>query len=415
MSFGYPLLTDLINNRLDNHHHFNMAQHFTKQLLPSRASNLGILQLNNPSSLNALTLDMIRSMTSTLQHWQSGSSAIRATLMSGTHYEKNGKSRPPFCAGGDVKTVYLAGSSDDRKLTADFFREEYQLNHLIAAQLPHVAQVSLWDGVVMGGGVGLSIHGKYRVATENTLFAMPECKIGLYPDVGGSWWIPRLKLYQQQQGMVGGIGNYLALTGARLKAEDLLYTGIATHYVKSDQLEELKRALIESTAKEGSPLGDCAASVLMSFHDHSIDVKSAFLSQNRTEIDQAFHGKDRVEDIVATLESMGSESQFAQSTLEALKQMSPTSLKVTLEGLKRGLKLNNVGECLAMEYRIVQTAMKEGSDFYDGIRAALVDKDGEPKWNPARLEDVTDGMVDSFFDDLGDDELQLDGTVGAKL
>ena len=155
-------------------------QSFTTQLLPSLSSKLGILQLNNPSSLNALTLDMIRSMTPTLTAWQQqGGAGVKATLMTGTPYEKNGKVKPAFCAGGDVKAVYLAGiSSNDNNnttttVTADFFREEYQLNHLIATQPPHMPQISIWDGVVMGGGVGLSIHGKYRVATENTVFAMP--------------------------------------------------------------------------------------------------------------------------------------------------------------------------------------------------------------------------------------------------
>ena len=143
----------------------------TTQFLPSIASKLGILQLNNPSSLNALTLEMIRSMTPTLTAWQSA--GVRATLMVGAPYEKNGKPKPAFCAGGDVKAVYIAGIASDKAITADFFREEYQLNHLIATQPPHIPQVSIWDGVVMGGGVGLSVHGKYRVATENTIFAMP--------------------------------------------------------------------------------------------------------------------------------------------------------------------------------------------------------------------------------------------------
>lgn len=339
---------------------------------------------------------MIRSMTATLQQWSN--SGIKATLMDAAPYERNGKMKPAFCAGGDVKAVYLAGKSDDRALTADFFREEYKLNHMIATQ--QVPQVSLWDGVVMGGGVGLSIHGKYRVATENTLFAMPECKIGLFPDVGGSWWIPRLKLYQSQSG-VGGVGNYLALTGARLKAEDLMYTGIATHYVKSNRLEELKQALIESTQDNTSD--DCVASVLMSFHDLTINTEGAFLSKNRKEIDAAFHGKESVEDIVSALQNM--DTPFAQSTLDTLNQMSPTSLKVTLEGLKRASKLNNIGECLAMEYRIVQACMQDGSDFYEGIRAALVDKDGEPKWNPESLEGVTNEVVERYFAELGDDEL----------
>ena len=397
--------------------------HFTTQLLPSQAAKLGILQLNNPSSLNALTLEMIRSMTSTLNTWHAAGDNIRATLMEGAPYEKNGKAKPVFCAGGDVKAVYLAGLSKEDEvktngvnssnLAADFFREEYKLNHLIATQPPHQPQVSIWDGVVMGGGVGLSIHGKYRVATENTIFAMPETKIGLFPDVGGTWWIPRLKLYngRQREGVVGGVGNYLALTGARLKGEDLIYAGIATHFVQSERLDELKQALVESTDNSSLQFADCVAGVLMSFHD-DVDLDSAFLAKNRKDIDYAFDAKDSMEDIVAALEK--SNSKFAQSTLETLKQMSPTSLKVTLEGLKRGASLKGIGDALEMEYRMSQSFMKEGSDFYEGIRAALVDKCGKPKWRLKNLEEVTQEMVEGYFESLGERELCLSGG-NAKL
>lgn len=355
-------------------------------------------------------------MTPVLKQWQK--TGVRATLMIGSPYEKKGKIKPAFCAGGDVKKVYLAGiDKEDNKssLTADFFRDEYQLNHMIATQAPHMPQVSIWDGVVMGGGVGLSVHGKYRVATENTIFAMPETKIGLFPDVGGTWWIPRLKLYNQwKSGLVGGVGNYLALTGSRLTAEDLLYAGIATHYVKSENLDELKSALSESTNSSDDD-GDCVAGVLMSYHDHSIDTESSFLSQNRNDIDYAFDGKESVEEIIVALESMSEDSQFGQSTLKTLRQMSPTSLKVTLEGMKRGAKLSSVGEALKMEYRMSQAFMKEGSDFYEGIRAALVDKCGKPKWSPERLEDVTNDMVNSYFEPLGEKELDLNLIGSAKL
>ncbi|KAL7518519.1 hypothetical protein ACHAWX_003339 [Stephanocyclus meneghinianus] len=268
--------------------------------------------------------------------------------------------------------------------------------------------------------VGRSRHGRRRGIVRSReisrgQFAMPECKIGLFPDVGGSWWIPRLSgLYDGRSsrgGAVGGVGNYLALTGARLMADDLMYAGIATHYVKSERLGELKRALIESTEIDG--VGDCVAGVLMSFHDRSIDVDASFLSRNRDEIDRAFHAKNCVEDIVCALENM--ESPFATSTLPTLRQMSPTSLKVTLEGLKRGSLLNNIGDCLAMEYRIVQAFMKEGSDFYEGIRAALVDKDGKPKWSPSSLEDVSMDIVESYFQNLGDNELCFEEGETSKL
>lgn len=213
------------------------------------------------------------------------------------------------------------------------------------------------------------------------------------------------------------MGNYLALTGARLKADDLIYAGIATHYIKSNHLEELKQCLIAASEVEDSSKlgdsGDCAASVLMSFHD-DVDSDASFLSQNRYDIDYAFDGKDSVEEIFDSLESMGPESKFGTSTLSTLKTLSPTSLKVTLEGLKRGAKAGTIAEALQMEYRIVMHMMKEGSDFYEGIRAALVDKDGNPKWSPANLNDVTEEMVNSYFEELGD-EHNFIGKESAKL
>jgi len=394
-----------------------MAQSsFTTQLLPSLSSKIGILQLNNPASLNALTLDMVRSMSATLRAWQGA--PIRATLLLGTSRDEGAAARPVFCAGGDVKAVYLAGQAGDAALTADFFREEYRLNHQIATQPPHMPQVSVWDGVVMGGGVGVSVHGKYRVATENTVFAMPECNIGFFPDVGATFWMPRLKLYSQWKNtsVVGGVGNYLALTGARLRAEDLMYMGACTHYIKSHRLEEMKQALVEASQEDNAAQSwDCATNVLTQFHDDNIDAEASFLSQNRQDIDYAFDGKQSVEEILASLESMGPESRFAQETLKTLRKMSPTSLKVTLEGLKRGARARTIGEALQIEYRMSQAFMKRGSDFYEGIRAALVDKDGNPKWSPATLEEVTDAIVESHFEELGEKELCLTGNENAKL
>ena len=389
----------------------------TTKLLPSRSSNLGIFELNNPSTLNSLDLDMVRSINHVLPQWQSDAT-LRATLMIGRH----GSKRPCFCAGGDVKSVYMSGKgltgnkADEEAaqthqhgyghrglLTADFFREEYQMNHTLATQdHDNLPQVSIWDGVVMGGGVGLSLHGKYRICTENTLFAKPETAIGLFPDVGGMWWLSRMK---------GGLGNYIALTGQRLKADDLLYAGLATHYVPSVRLDELKSALIAATdTDDGLKGGDCVASTLMSFHDESkINKSDSFLAKNRAEIDQAFDGKEKkVEDIVSSLEVMASSgSTFARKTMDTLSKMSPTSLKVTQEGIRRGSELPNIGEVLKMEYRMSQAFMRDGSDFYEGIRAVLVDKDQNPTWEPQSLDEVTDDMVTSYFESLGDHELEL--------
>lgn len=410
----------------------------TTHLLPSRSANLGILTLNNPKTLNALDLDMVRALNHILPLWQSDPT-MRATLMLGAHCK-----RPAFCAGGDVKSVYMSGkglsgvqADEDAAatnqhgygkrglLTADFFREEYQMNHRIATQdHDNMPQVSIWDGVVMGGGVGVSLHGKYRVATENTLFAKPETAIGLFPDVGGMWWLPRLP---------GGIGSYIALTGQRLRADDLLYAGLATHYVPADKIDDLRLALVDATKTSSddeqergddsstpdvaearpeaeAPTGDCVAPMLMAYHDAK-DVKpsESFLALNRADIDAVFGNKDsKVEDIIVSLEEMsGSGSSFAADTLEALKKMSPTSLKVTHEGIRRGADLRSIGEVLKMEYRMSQAFMRN-HDFYEGIRAVLVDKDQSPKWKPDSLEDVTDDIVASYFEDLGENELVLE-------
>lgn len=400
---------------------------FTIKVIPSRAGNIGKVQLNNPLALNALDLDMVRAMNDILPTY----SNLKATIFSSSSPENNEESnnskkkkRNSFCAGGDVKAIYMAGMGlngreediNAKKLnqhgfgcrniyTADFFREEYELNHKIAMQLSTTPQISIWDGVVMGGGVGISVHGKYRIATENSLFAMPETNIGLFPDVGGTYFLPRLK---------GGIGAYIGLAGARLKADDLLYGGIATHYIKSESIPEMISELEKKSVEEFDTLGDCAASVLMSFHEDPGQNQS-FLAQNRELIDQTFRGKETVEDIIIALENLGSESKFGKNTLDTLKKVSPTSLKVTLEGIKRGKDLPNIAECLRMEFRMSQAFMREGSDFYEGIRALLVDKDNKPKWKPSKLEDVTDEFVESFFNNLGDEELDFEGPSGSKL
>ena len=373
-------------------------------ILPSRSANLGIFTLNRPSALNALSLDMIRTLNTILPQFQSDPS-IKATLFEGccstsskklTHGEI--KSKPCFCAGGDVKAVYVAGQ-EGKALTVDFFREEYQLNNLIATQSEKCPQISIWDGVVMGGGVGISIHGKYRIATENTLFAMPETAIGLFPDVGSMYWLPRLK---------GGIGNYLALTGARLKADDLMYSELATHYIPSEKIPGFRTALIQATVtndnddenKEQRDPSEDIAHVLSKFSEN-IDTSNSFLAKNKSHIDRSFEDKETIEDIVASLESIN--EAFEKKTLEVLKAMSPTSLKVTLEAMKRGKAMKDVASSLVMEYRMSQAFMRNDSDFYEGIRAMLVDKDNAPKWSPNSIEDVSDERVASFFESLSPD------------
>jgi len=405
----------------------------TTRLLPSRRGNLGLLTLNNPARLHALTYDMMRCFEDVLTQWYKDDS-LKAIIVKSSSPEpttaaaddddsSDKKKKPPtkaFCAGGDVKQVYLSGlkpppgggehgQGRPGLDTADFFRQEYRVNYLMAtARKP---QVSLWDGIVMGGGAGVSVHGKYRVATENAVFAMPETGIGLFPDVGSMYWMPRL--------LSQGQAVYLALTGARLKPEDLLYSGLATHYVPSSKLDELEDALVEacyggggsSTSGDGGGGVESVAPVLMRFHeDPPVDPLNSKLAQHRGTIRQIFGVlKDSelrdVEDIVKALrdvvENEEGDCDFARQTLETLLRMSPTSLKVSMEGLRRGSASGaSVGDCLKMEFRMSQGCMRTGSDFYEGIRAVLVDKDNDPKWNPSQLADVTEEMVQSYFDPI---------------
>jgi enoyl-CoA hydratase/carnithine racemase len=337
---------------------------------------LGILILNNPKALHALTHDMIDCMEDIFHEW-SNDNSLKAILIKSSEAK-----RPAFCAGGDVKSVYERGIA--QSAPEDFFYHEYKVNHAIATSKTPI--VSFWDGVVMGGGAGISVHGKYRVATENTLFAMPECAIGLFPDVGSMWWMNRL--------LKRPVANYLALTGKRIAPADLMHTGLATHYVPSNQLNDLELALAEATELEQVDKNDdIVARVLMSFHE-TIRTDDCFLAINKQTIENTFCGQS-VEEILDNLKKENSE--FANSTIETLQKMSPMSMKVSMEALNRGAECKTIGEDLQMEYRVAKACMRPGSDFFEGIRAVLIDKDHSPKWNPSSLEGATDDLVQDFF------------------
>ncbi|ESL08566.1 enoyl-CoA hydratase/isomerase family protein [Trypanosoma rangeli SC58] len=242
-------------------------------------------------------------------------------------------------------------------------------------------QVALWNGYVMGGGVGISVHGRYRVASEHTLFAMPETAIGMFPDVGASWFLPRLKMQ--------GLGLYLGLTGARLKGADVAHTGLATHYVPSASFAQLEERLchIDDPAKAEACLEEFAVKDLPPFT----------LEPHREIIGKVFALKDTttVEGIVKDLSADGSE--FALQALKLLTQMSPTYLKVALEMSKRGAKTTNPEEVFRMEY-LGALRCCHNPDFFEGTRALLVDKTKDPKWNPAQLSDVTADHVEAHFE-----------------
>jgi len=277
-------------------------------------------------------------------------------------------------------------------------------------------QVSIWDGIVMGGGVGISIHGTYRIATENTLFAMPETGIGLFPDVGATYWLSRLELSDQFR----GVGMFLALTGWRLRPEDLIFTRIATHYVHSTKLADLKRQLIQRVKTS-----DDVKVILDEFHqlpeedlqtlvqkrkkpDYN-ENENSFLETNLDQI-QSFFSNASVSEIMKNLST--SDSSFAQTILSHLRKMSPTSLVVTAEGIKRAAQMDHIRDVLVMEYRMAQGFMRHcgppnllqntkvsvDSDFYEGIRALLIDKDRRPKWNPKTVDEIDMQQIhDRYF------------------
>uniref|UniRef100_A0AAY4EGT0 3-hydroxyisobutyryl-CoA hydrolase n=1 Tax=Denticeps clupeoides TaxID=299321 RepID=A0AAY4EGT0_9TELE len=337
-----------------------MCGHAGPEVLLERVGNAGVITLNRPKVLNALTLNMIRLIYPQLKKWEADTETSVVII--------KGAGEKAFCAGGDVTAVAEAGKSGDR-LVKDLFREEYTLNNAIGTcRKPYVALIG---GITMGGGVGLSVHGQFRVATEKTLFAMPETAIGLFPDVGGGYFLPRLK---------GKLGLFLALTGFRLKGRDVLRAGVATHFVESEKVS------VSIYGKMRMP----AESVLLS---QSRPVPASGMLFEATS----------VEGIMNNLKTDG--SPFAQKQAEMLSKMSPTSLKLTLKQMQAGATMS-LQEVFVMEYRLSQACMN-GHDFYEGVRAVLIDKDQNPKWKPSTLEEVTEKSVEKSFQSLGEHDLRL--------
>ncbi|XP_017067793.1 3-hydroxyisobutyryl-CoA hydrolase, mitochondrial isoform X1 [Drosophila eugracilis] len=344
----------------------------SSSVLATESSNKGMIILNRPKALNAINLEMVRKIYKHLKKCEKSKSLL---IIKGTGDKA-------FCAGGDVRALVEAGPTDESK---SFFREEYSTNALIGNyKIPYIAII---DGITMGGGVGLSVHGKYRVATDRTLFAMPETAIGLFPDVGGSYFLPRLQ---------GKLGLYLGLTGYRLRGGDVFFSGIATHYCDSSKIPDLETELLNC------PDADDVPELLQKFH--STPEKPFSLQPFLEQINKNFSA-DCVEGILENLQNDGSE--WAKKTLETLSKMSPTSMKVTFRQLELGSQLS-LAQCLIMEYRLAVRHL-ERSDFKEGVRALLIDKDQKPLWQPTKLADVTDEHVQWFFRKLPDtEELKLE-------
>ena len=332
------------------------------EILTRVSSGVGIITLNRPKALHALNRAMCEAMIEALQAWRDDET-VQSILID--HSGERG-----FCAGGDIRMIAESGAGDASEAKA-FFRTEYQLNHLLF-EYPK-AVTAIVDGIVMGGGVGISEPADVRIATERTTYAMPETGIGLFPDVGGGWFLPRLP---------GQTGVWLALTGARLKAADTVFLGIHTHYLPTDALEAFRAILSADPAYPidvADGLEDDPGEAPIEAHLEAIDRLFAF---------------DTVEEIFAALEADGSEWALAQ--LATLKTKSPQSLKVSLRQLRTGAKLETFADNMAMEYalggRVVST-----HDFQEGVRAVIVDKDNAPKWSPADLAGVTDATLDALF------------------
>ncbi len=341
----------------------------TDEILLEVRGAAAVATLNRPRALNALTLDMIHAFYPRLGQW-AADREIGAVVVQGA-------GERAFCAGGDIRALYDGGPGS--RITAQFFRDEYRLNHRIFHfPKPYVA---LMDGITMGGGVGLSVHGSHRIVTEATVFAMPETGIGLFPDVGGSYFLPRLP---------GEVGMYLALTGSRLKAADCLYAGIADAFVPAARLDELVAALAA---------GETVEAVLERVAE---DPGPAPLSDLREAIDRCFAGES-VEAIEAALEEEG--SAWARETLAQMAGKSPTSQKIAFRQLRTGRRLG-FDDCMIMEYRLSQRVMA-GHDFFEGVRAAVVDKDQTPRWRPASLAEVSDEDIEAYFAPLGERDLSF--------
>ncbi|VXC86273.1 enoyl-CoA hydratase/isomerase family protein [Sphingomonas sp. 8AM] len=343
-------------------------------LIVAAEGAVGRIRLNRPTALHALNTAMCQGILDALEAWR-GNEAVRCVVID--HAEGRG-----FCAGGDIRMLAGSGASDGAEARA-FFHTEYRMNHRLFTYVKDT--VAFMDGVTLGGGVGVSQPCKYRVATENTRLAMPETGIGLFPDVGGGWYLSRLP---------GRIGQYLALTGARLDGAEALALGLATHYLPAARVEEAKaRIAAEPEAIEAALSGLAEAS------------PAAKLLPQRDVIDRLF-ASDDLEEVLATLHADG--SAFAQATLATLATRSPQAMKVSLKLLKDAAGMATFADEMRQEYAVACRVVQR-PDFVEGVRALIVDKDNAPRWEPATVAGVSDHMIDRIFAPLPEDEAWTPG------
>ncbi|HEV2082772.1 MAG TPA: enoyl-CoA hydratase/isomerase family protein [Brevundimonas sp.] len=339
------------------------------EVLTRVQSGVGRITLNRPKALHALNKAMCEAMTTALLSWRDDP-AVKSVLID--HAGERG-----FCAGGDIRMIAESGAGDAAEARA-FFLTEYRLNHLMFEYPKPITAIV--DGIVMGGGVGISEPAEVRIATERTTYAMPETGIGLFPDVGGGWFLSRLP---------GETGTWLALTGARLKAADTVFLGIHSHYLPSDALEAF-HAILKTDPAHPADVAD-------GLED---DPGEPPIEPHVEAIDRLF-AHDRVEAIFAALEAEGTEWALAQ--LSTLRTKSPQSLKVTLRQLRLGRDMPDFAANMAMEYRLGGRVVRT-HDFQEGVRSVIVDKDGQPKWRPDSLAGVSDADIETLFAPLPADQ-----------
>ena len=338
------------------------------EVLFDRLGGLGVVTLNRPKALNALTLGMVRSIATTLTDWSSDDS-VKLVLI-------RGAGERGLCAGGDIRAIYEAAvAADCSPIT--FWREEYDLNLQIANYPKPI--IAIMNGIVMGGGIGLSAHASHRVVTETTSIAMPETSIGFIPDIGGTYLLSR---------QPGEFGTHLALTSGRVGAADAMMLGLADIHISNARLPDLFNTLFNCRFGE-----DVSGAIGLAFSALANAPERGRLADSKDWINQAY-AANSVEEICNRL-SRRSEPG-AKGALAELMRNSPTSLKVTLRALREARRFGQLAPCLETELNIASHCLF-GHDFREGIRAAVIDKDRNPKWSPATLEEVTDAMVETYF------------------
>jgi enoyl-CoA hydratase len=343
------------------------------EILFERRGVAGVVILNRPQALNAVTFGMVGGLTRQLTLWEGDAAVTRVVVTAA-----GGRA---FSAGGDLRALFDAARAGQYQAALNYWRTEYTLNALIKRyRKPYV---SLIDGIVMGGGAGISIHGSHRVAGDGFAFAMPEVGIGFIPDVGATWFLPRLP---------GELGLYCALTGERLGPADAVAAGVATHRIASERFSDLLAGLCGNVPVDA---------LLGAFAEPAGEGP---LAARRPLIDRLFTG-DTVEGILAALDAaatgQGADAEFARLTAASIRLKSPTSLKIALAQLRRGRTLD-FAECMRSEFRIVSRLVR-GHDLYEGIRSVIIDKGQAPQWRPSSLAAVSAADVERYFEPQTDE------------